>query len=131
MQMTEKLTLNAAHARADMEAKIKEVHRTLRHFMVTYHDQMATVNASLSDIATALEEHKRQIDRRPVDMEQMKLVLYENVERQVSRALDDKCQDLDRSLSNFFYDADVRIVPKNLMIHSDANTKVKLDEGEE
>lgn len=129
--MTEKLTMNAAHARADMQAEIKEVRRTLRHFMVTYHDQMATVNARLSDIATALEEHKKQIDRRPVDMEQMKLELYGNVERQVSRALDDKCQDLDRSLSNFFYDADVRIVPKDRMVHTDANIKVKLDEGDE
>ncbi len=129
--MTEKLTMNAAHARADMQAEIKEVRRTLQHFMVTYHDQMADVRARLSDIATALEEHKKQIDRRPVDMEQMKLVLYENVERQVNRALDDKCQDLDRSLSNFFYDADVRIVPKNRMIHTDANIKVKLDEGDE
>lgn len=113
--MTEKLTLNAAQVTADVQAEIKELKRTLRHFMQTYHDQMADVSASLSDVADALAEHKKQIDRRPVDMEQMKLELYGNVERQVERELLDKMQDFDRVVSDFFYNA--RLVPKGSVLY--------------
>jgi len=93
----------------EVKKELKQVKDALRNFMVTYHSQMADIVAQQKDATTVLEEHWAQIKRRPVDLEQMRHVVYDDVEKQVERHLAEHMTVFDRAIDNYFFDA--RLVP--------------------
>ena len=68
-------------------------------------------------------EFREQIERRPVSMLQMKRELYDNVSEQVSQLMNDKLQDFETVVSNYFFNA--RLVPQG-SVSDEFNPKVKL-----
>lgn len=108
----------------EVKKELAQVKNALKNLMVTYNTQMAEVVAQHKDVATSLEEHWKQIQRRPVDLEQMRHVVYDDVEKQVERHLLEHITVFDRAIDNYFFDA--RLVPSkrisDVLTETDPNT---------
>ena len=92
-----------------LERQVDELQRSTRHFMSVMHEQMQKHKDEMREIDNTLAEHLKQINRRPVDMEQMMHVLYDNVEKQVADKLDDYSTAFDRAIDSYMWKA--RLVP--------------------
>tara|TARA_A100001035_G_scaffold249460_1_gene220155 strand:+ start:296 stop:697 length:402 start_codon:yes stop_codon:yes gene_type:complete len=92
-----------------LERQVDELQRSTRHFMSVMHEQMQKYKEHMQDVNNELKEHLMQINRRPVDMEQMKHELYDQVEKQVADKLDDYSMAFDRAIDSYMWKA--RLVP--------------------
>ena len=92
-----------------LERDVSELQRSTRHFMSVMHEQLQKYKEHMQDVNNQLKEHLMQINRRPVDMEQMKHELYDLVEKQVADKLDDYSMAFDRAIDNYMWKA--RLVP--------------------
>lgn len=92
-----------------LERQVDELQRSTRHFMSVMHEQMQKHKDEMQEVDSTLAEHLKQINRRPVDMEQMMHVLYDNVEKQVADKLDDYSTAFDRAIDSYMWKA--RLVP--------------------
>ena len=92
-----------------LERDVSELQRWTRHFMSVMHEQLQKYKEHMQDVNNQLKEHLMQINRRPVDMEQMKHELYDLVEKQVADKLDDYSMAFDRAIDNYMWKA--RLVP--------------------
>lgn len=92
-----------------LERQVDELQRSTRHFMSVMHEQMQKHKDEMREVDSTLAEHLKQINRRPVDMEQMMHVLYDNVEKQVADKLDDYSTAFDRAIDSYMWKA--RLVP--------------------
>ena len=92
-----------------LERDVSELQRSTRHFMSVMHEQLQKYKEHMQDVNKELKEHLIQINRRPVDMEQMKHVLYDNVEKQVADKLDEYSTAFDRAIDSYMWKA--RLVP--------------------
>lgn len=92
-----------------LERDVNEMQRSTRHFMSVMHEQLQKYKDHMRDVNNELKEHLMQINRRPVDMEQMKHELYDLVEKQVADKLDDYSMAFDRAIDNYMWKA--RLVP--------------------
>ena len=92
-----------------LERQVDELQRSNRHFMSVMHEQMQKYKEHMQDVNNELKEHLMQINRRPVDMEQMKHELYDQVEKQVADKLDDYSMAFDRAIDSYMWKA--RLVP--------------------
>ena len=92
-----------------LERDFNELKRSTRHFMSVMHEQLQKYKEHMQDVNNQLKEHLMQINRRPVDMEQMKHELYDLVEKQVADKLDDYSMAFDRAIDNYMWKA--RLVP--------------------
>lgn len=92
-----------------LERQVDELQRSTRHFMSVMHEQLQKYKEHMQDVNNELKEHLIQINRRPVDMEQMKHELYDLVEKQVADKLDDYSMAFDRAIDSYMWKA--RLVP--------------------
>jgi hypothetical protein len=92
-----------------LERDVNELQRSTRHFMSVMHEQLQKYKEHMQDVNNQLKEHLIQINRRPVDMEQMKHELYDLVEKQVADKLDDYSMAFDRAIDSYMWKA--RLVP--------------------
>ena len=70
----------------------------------------------------------KQIERRPVDMTQMRDELYDDVNKQVEWRLSQKITEFDGAVNKFF--ANARFVP-DAKVSEQFDTKFELDKSEE
>ena len=92
-----------------LERDVSELQRSTRHFMSVMHEQLQKYKEHMQDVNNQLKEHLMQINRRPVDMEQMKHELYDLVEKQVADKLDDYSMAFDKAIDTYMWKA--RLVP--------------------
>lgn len=69
----------------------------------------------------------RQIERRPVDMTQMRDQLYDDVNKQIEWRLSQKISEFDGVVNTFF--ANARFTP-NGKVSEQFDTNIKVDKGE-
>lgn len=89
------------------------VQNDLRNFVKAQED----INAEL----------KQQINRRPVDMTQMRDELFDDVNEQISWRLSQKITEFDGVVNNFF--ANARFMP-DAKVSEQFDTNIKVDKGE-
>lgn len=94
--------------------EFEEMKRVVKNLSYQSLLQRQTIENLREEIKDILDEHDKQIKRRPVDMEQMMYTLYDNVEKQVKRKLDDYSDAFDRAINDYMFQA--RLIPESKLV---------------
>lgn len=99
---------------SEFTREIEQMKRVIKNLSYQAIEQRQRIEDLRKEIKDILDEHDKQIKRRPVDMKDMMYTLYDNVEKQVQRKLDDYSDAFDRAINNYMWQA--RLVPESRLV---------------